>query len=182
MPLPLRAAPIALLCAACAGPVPERRPDPAVPVPSVPTSAVCLDDRTRSLVGLINDERDRRGLSALEPDRRLQRAAQLHAEDMARGDFMAHEGSDRSEAGDRVDRSGYDWREVAENVAAGYPDVGSVHAGWMQSPGHRENIVDPEVRHVGIGYSFRLDTVLQHYWVTVFGNTTGPREPPGACG
>ena len=140
-----------------------------------------MDPRTVELVRLTNEERSRRGLRALEPEARLQQAAQRHAEDMARGDFMAHEGSDRSLPPERVDRAGYDWHDVAENVAAGYPDAATVHSGWMQSPGHRENILLTTVRHVGFGYAYRADTPLHYYWVTVFADTDDPPVPTPGC-
>lgn len=141
-----------------------------------------MDERIGRVIERGNAERERLGLRALEPDARLQRAAQRHASDMARRDFMAHEGSDGSLPHERVTRSGYRWTTVAENVAAGYPDPPSVVAGWMASPGHRENLLDPEARHVGVGYAYRTDTRLHHYWVTVFGDTRGITATAHDCG
>ena len=54
----------------------------------------------------------------------------------------SHAGSDGSNAGQRIERQGYRWRAWAENVAVGYPDAASVMDGWMNSPGHRENILE----------------------------------------
>lgn len=170
-----------LLLAGCtAVAVPPPRAGAPAPVPA--PARACMDARTVELVRLTNAERSRRGLRVLEPDARLQQAAQGHAEDMARRDFMAHEGSDRSLPPERADRAGYHWHDVAENVAAGYADAATVHAGWMQSPGHRANILLPGVLHVGFGYAYRADTELHHYWVTVFGDTDDPRVPTPGCG
>jgi uncharacterized protein YkwD len=141
-----------------------------------------VDERSLDAVRRANAERTRRGLRALEPDARLQEAAQRHAADMARGDSMAHEGADGSLAPERAARRGYRWTTVAENVAAGYPDPAAVVAGWLASPGHRENLLDPQVRHVGVGYAYRTDTRMHYYWVMVFGDTEGVRATPDHCG
>jgi uncharacterized protein YkwD len=148
---------------------------------SVRTPPFCLDDWGKQVVERTNAERARRGLPALEPDARLQEAAQRHAADMARGDFMAHEGSDKSLVTDRADHAGYRWTTVAENVAAGFPDPAAVVSGWMSSPGHRSNILDPAVRHIGVGYAFRTDTQLHSYWVQVFGQTKGATATAARC-
>jgi uncharacterized protein YkwD len=140
-----------------------------------------VDERARDTTTRANAERTRRGLRALEPDARLQDAAQRHAADMARGDFMAHEGRDGSLAPERAERAGYRWTTVSENVAAGYSDPADVIAGWMTSPGHRANILDAAVRHVGVGYAYRTDTRMHSYWVMVFGETAGARVTPAEC-
>lgn len=81
----------------------------------------------------------------------LGHAAQVHAEDMARNDFMGHTGSDGSSAADRVSRAGYDWTAVGENVAAGQSSPQQVMASWLSSPGHCANIMNPAYEHMGIG-------------------------------
>lgn len=174
--LPLPAA-LALVCACARTGAAPRAPDPG----ALRHADVCLDDRALELVRRTNAERTRRGLPALEPDARLQEAAQRHAADMARGDFMAHEGSDRALVGDRAERAGYRWTTVAENVAAGYPDPAAAVAGWMRSAGHRTNILDPGARHLGVGYAYRVDTRLHSYWVQVFGDTEGVRSVAAPC-
>lgn len=168
----------ALLLAGCARVDP---PAPSGPAPRADSPASCYDARTVAVVRLTNEERAQRGLPALEPDPRLQRAAKRHAEDMARGDFMAHQGSDGSTPAVRVQAAGYPWTDVAENVAAGYADPASVHRGWMASPAHRENVLLPSVRHMGVGYAYRADTPLHTYWVTVFGDTEAADVPTPTC-
>lgn len=171
---------LAAAVSGCGHPVP---PPTRTPAPRVPARAdvYCLDERARDVIARVNDERKRRGLPALEPDERLQEAAQRHAADMARGNFMAHEGSDHSMVTDRADRSGYRWTTIAENVAAGYPDPAAVVTGWMNSPGHRSNILDGGVRHTGVGFAYRTDTPLHSYWVQVFGQTQGVTAATARC-
>lgn len=78
---------------------------------------------------------------------------------------MSHTGSDGSTLAVRVDRVGYGWRSVAENVAAGYPDAAGVMAGWMASDGHRGNILSANV-DLGVGLAYGADG--RPYWTQVF--------------
>jgi hypothetical protein len=104
---------------------------------------------------LVNKERRNNGLSPLGLDKRLESSAQKHSEDQARMRSMTHDGSDGSQPGDRVERSGFNWRSVAENVAYGYDGEEECMRQWMMSPGHRENILGRDYTHFGsaVGYS-----------------------------
>ncbi|MCG8087441.1 MAG: CAP domain-containing protein [Candidatus Thiodiazotropha taylori] len=100
---------------------------------------------------------------------RLHEAAAIHSQDMIDADFFDHQGSDGSTVGMRVSRSGYEWRAVAENIAAGYPDNRAVMANLLSSPTHCSNIMDPKFREFG---SAVIDTDQAHYynyWTQVFG-------------
>jgi uncharacterized protein YkwD/ribosomal protein L37AE/L43A len=127
----------------------------------------------------INKERSRRGLSTLSCDTRLQEIARYHSEDMASERYFAHDSPDGETLGDRYDRFGYDCRVQtsgntyatgAENIAYTYADSnvrtesGLVNYGnnetdiarglvsqWMNSTGHRENILRPFWESEGIG-------------------------------
>ncbi|MEM8538629.1 MAG: CAP domain-containing protein [Pseudomonadota bacterium] len=90
----------------------------------------------------------------------LQAAAQAHAEDLAATARLGHNGSDGSSASDLVARSGYDACLTAENVAAGQPDIRSTVADWMSSPGHRSNILNPQVTDFGFGQSGRTRVLV----------------------
>ena len=82
---------------------------------------------------------------------------------------MTHTGSDGSTVAVRVDRVGYGWRSLAENVAFGYTDVSAVMAGWMASDGHRRNILSSNT-HLGLGVAAGADGRL--YWTQVFATPT----------
>ncbi len=101
----------------------------------------------------VNWERGRRGLALLRPDGVLDRIAQGHAGDMARGRFMDHRGSDGSTLAMRADRVGYDYRRIAENVATGQSSVEQVMESWMGSPGHRSNILAQGMTDLGVGFT-----------------------------
>jgi uncharacterized protein YkwD len=99
----------------------------------------------------------------LEWDQKLERAAQKHADDMARKKFFCHTGSDKSTVSTRVDKEEFVWMLVGENIADGYKNEVDVVAGWMTSPGHCKNIMNPEFTHMGVAVSKD-----GKYWVQVF--------------
>lgn len=105
------------------------------------------------VVVLTNAERARHGLPALNIDARLTRAAQTHTEDMVRRAFFDHCNPDGEQVWDRARAAGYAYRKVAENIAAGQRGAAEVVRGWMDSPGHRANILDGEVSQIGVGYA-----------------------------
>ena len=78
---------------------------------------------------------------------------------------MSHTGSDGSNPGDRIARAGYRFSAWAENVAMGYPDAASVMDGWMNSPGHRANILSGNVTEIGVGLAYAADGAP--YWTMV---------------
>lgn len=80
----------------------------------------------------------------------LAEASAAHSRDMAANAFFSHTGSDGSSAGQRMSRAGYAWRGWAENIAAGYPTVDAVMDGWIASPGHCANLMNPTLREVGV--------------------------------
>ncbi len=129
-----------------------------------PDGAARMADVTLSA---INAEREQRGMAPLSPDPRLTDAALAHACDSAARNRMSHDGSDGSDLGDRVKREGYRYRTIAENVAAGYRSPGSVVQGWMNSSGHRRNILTSNARDVGLGIATAGDGTL--HWVLNLG-------------
>jgi uncharacterized protein YkwD len=104
-----------------------------------------------AVLDLVNSERAGRGLAPLRMAPALQQAAQSHACDSAGRNRMGHDGSDGSTLANRAKREGYRYRELAENVAQGYPNASAVMQGWMGSPGHRRNILSSGLREAGLG-------------------------------
>lgn len=115
----------------------------------------------------INAERSQRGMAPLAANRRLTSAATAHACDSAARNRMGHQGSDGSTLADRVQREGYNFRNIAENVALGYPGPAAVVQGWMGSTGHRKNILSRNARDAGIGLALGRDGAL--HWVLNLG-------------
>jgi uncharacterized protein YkwD len=100
---------------------------------------------------------------------RLSSVALLHAQDMALHTTLDHRGSDGSEPVERVARSGYEWRAVGENVAAGQDDANAVVAAWLESPGHCLNIMEPGFTEMGVAFSLAAPgSDPEIYWAQVF--------------
>ena len=98
----------------------------------------------------------------------LERAAQAHAKDMAKHSLFEHRGSDGSEPAVRVTRTGYPWRTVAENIAAGGPDAQTVVRGWLDSPGHCTNLMGAQFSEMGVAYAVDPKSRAGIYWAQVF--------------
>lgn len=104
---------------------------------------------------------------ALAP--KLTRAAREHSKDMAKHSEFEHEGTDGSTPAERATREGYVWRTVGENIAAGATSAEEVMEGWMASPGHCENLMDPRFTETGIGYVVDAGSKSGVYWTQMFG-------------
>jgi stress response protein SCP2 len=119
------------------------------------------------VVTATNAERARHGLAPLTVDARLAAAAQAHSADMVARSFFAHENPDGAQVWDRALAAGYAYRKVAENIAAGQRSAAEVVEGWMNSPGHRRNILDPELTQIGVGTATGGEYGI--HWTQVFG-------------
>jgi len=131
------------------------------PMPAGPAAG--MQEQARDLV---NRERRRAGCDDVTVDRRLIAAADRHAADMARRGYFAHESPSGDRAGERVRAAGYEWSRFGENLARGQDSVPEVVEGWMNSPEHRENILDCRLHQVGVGLAFSADRTP--YWVQNF--------------
>ncbi|MFD5143958.1 CAP domain-containing protein [Streptomyces sp. NPDC058401] len=147
-----------------APPVVEPSAEPAAT--PAPSASAAPSGAAAEVLTLVNQERATAGCPALTVNAQLTKAAQDHSEDMAAHSNMSHTGSDGSDPGQRITRAGYQWRTYAENVAYGYDTAAKVMEGWMNSPGHKRNILDCNVKEIGIGLA-----QPGHYWTQDFGAT-----------
>ncbi|WP_112137769.1 CAP domain-containing protein [Glycomyces dulcitolivorans] len=122
-------------------------------------------DAESEVLAIVNDRRSENGCGDLARDSRLDTAARLHAEDMAVNDYFDHTSQDGRSPTDRANAQGYEGG-VGENIAYGYPDAEAVMEGWMNSEGHRANILNCGYDDIGIGAYDRDGTI---YWVQMFG-------------
>ncbi|MBS0126627.1 CAP domain-containing protein [Aestuariicoccus sp. KMU-90] len=99
---------------------------------------------------MLNGLRAEQGLGPVAPSDRLEEAAMVHAMDMAESRFFGHEGSDGSDVGARVTRTGYGWCAVAENIAQGQGSVAEVLGAWARSEPHRRNLLNAEIVEYGL--------------------------------
>jgi len=99
----------------------------------------------------------------------LDRAALVHARDMASRGRMEHAGGDGSSSGERATRAGYRWRTVGENVAVGQPTPELAVESWLESSRHCANAMDPDFTEMGSGFAADPGNASRIYWAQVFG-------------
>jgi uncharacterized protein YkwD len=102
---------------------------------------------------------------------RLAQVAQGHSDSMAKEMFFEHDGMDGSTVATRAKRSGYQFRVISENIAAGQESLEETMIAWSKSQGHCENLVDPRVTEFGIALakSKNPEDPYGSYWTLVFG-------------
>ncbi|MFC8132330.1 sigma-70 family RNA polymerase sigma factor [Streptomyces sp. NPDC057302] len=134
-------------------PKPKAPPKPtrtssAPQAPQAPAGNAYSAEVTR----LANAERAKSGCGPLTLNSKLGDAAQGHSDDMAERDFFDHTNPDGKDPGDRVTAAGYKWSTYGENIAAGQRTPAAVMDSWMNSSGHRANILNCSFKEIGIGY------------------------------
>lgn len=142
-------------------PPPPAAPDP--PARERTDEITALEDEVTALT---NAERAAAGCGELRTDERLRTAARGHSRDMADNDYFSHTGLDGSSPTDRAQAAGYDGG-VAENIAVGYRTPADVMRGWMNSDGHRNNLLNCSHRVIGVGLAY--DSGGRAYWTQNFG-------------
>lgn len=142
-----------------------RSPFPAF-ADGAPANAPTLTNR---VLELTNSERARAGLSALSVSPQLSQAAQQYSNVLSTDACFAHTCGPVPDLTQRDAQVGYDgWTAVGENIAAGYPTPEAVVAGWMNSQGHRENILSRGYSEIGLGLA--AGGKYGSYWTQEFGN------------
>jgi uncharacterized protein YkwD len=131
--------------------------DNGVPCPDAETPDGC------GVITLVNQERANEGVAALRFDPSLARAAQAHAADMVQNDYFEHISPDGRDFSDRAEAAGYQGFATGENIAQGQASAAEVMRSWMNSDGHRRNILSSSSNEIGVG-------VEQRTWVQVFGS------------
>ncbi|MFC4410582.1 S-layer homology domain-containing protein [Chungangia koreensis] len=115
---------------------------------------------------LVNKERAKAGLSALTMDTELSRLATLKAEDMVKNDYFDHTSPTYGSPFEMAKQFDYSYRSFGENIAYGYSTPDAVVEGWMNSPGHKANILHKEYNRIGSGAV--KDSNGRIYWVHMF--------------
>jgi uncharacterized protein YkwD len=83
---------------------------------------------------------------------------------MATHNFFSHTGSEGSSVSERISNTGYRWRIVGENIAAGRESADETVADWLNSPGHCRNLMNPDFTEMAVACSSSDDSDLQRYW------------------
>ena len=153
------------------------RPAPASTTPgaSQPTATTATTtpqprpsaDMAGQILSLVNAERQRAGVAPLTLNGQLTTAAQRHGRDMANNNHYSHTGTDGSSPGQRITAAGYSASHWGENIAWGQASAAEVMRAWMNSPGHRQNILNPN--YTELGASLVVSESGRPYWVQKFG-------------
>ena len=151
------ALPLLLLVAVAAGASPASAATVCASAdgPTAQTSTVVL---ANAALCLVNQERTSRGLRPLKSNRRLANAAGAHARDMCARGYFSHDSANGASFADRIRKAGYVPRNafpsLGEDLAWGSGSLGTpreIVQSWMNSPGHRANILYPKFREAGMG-------------------------------
>jgi uncharacterized protein YkwD len=140
-----------------AAPTTATAPAPPPTVSAGPTAA-------DQVVDLVNAERAAAGYRPLAVSDALTTAAQGHSDDMSANDYFSHTSLDGATASDRAEAAGFSGSALGENIAAGQRSPEDVMASWMESDGHRANILNPDYTVIGVGLNEN-----GWYWTQMFG-------------
>ncbi|MFF4243327.1 sigma-70 family RNA polymerase sigma factor [Streptomyces sp. NPDC001822] len=152
-----------------ASPTPRKVPKPRTPssapaaAPKPPPAAPSAADE---VIALVNTARSKAGCSPVTGNSKLTTAASRHSADMVARDYFSHTSPDGTDPGARITAAGYRWSTYGENIAKGQQTPESVMDAWMNSEGHRANILNCAFKEIGIG---REDSSGGPVWTQNFG-------------
>lgn len=149
-------------------PAPTPSPTPT-PTPSAGPDADLAAAR-QEMLALINAERAQEGLSPLRLSDQLCQAAQLRAQELVQRLTPDHKRPDGRECFTVLDDMGIRYRAAGENIAAGQSSVEAVTNDWFNSPGHRQNLMNPSFGQIGIGLYYDASSSYRYHWTQVFTN------------
>lgn len=135
-----------------------------------PTPAVAMDSVWQAdILFQVNAARTAQGLAPVQWNAWLAEAAAAHAADLQTCRRLAHEGCDGSDLPQRATRAGYAFRRITENLALCPCDAAAVVQAWLNSDGHRRNLLDPNVTEMGADTRADAADLRRQQWVLVMG-------------
>lgn len=140
-----------------------------VTVKNKPAAVLTKADKEKAeVLKLINKERKAQGKSSLKMNDTLNAAADKRAKELTQ--LFSHTRPNGESCFSILSEKKYqvNYRSAGENIAAGYTDAADVMNGWMNSPGHRANILSDSYDQVGIGYYYDANAPYRYYWVQIF--------------
>ncbi|OZI10657.1 hypothetical protein CEW92_15700 [Bacillaceae bacterium SAS-127] len=132
-------------------PKPEVKPTPEQK-PAVDPNASALKAFEQQVVTLTNKERTKVGLPALQIDSQLSKVARKKSEDMLANNYFSHTSPTYGSPFDMMKQFGVTYSAAGENIAKGQRTPEEVVKAWMDSPGHKANILSKDFTHIGVGY------------------------------
>jgi uncharacterized protein YkwD len=142
---------------------PQPTTSEAAPPPSTKPVARVASSTAEQVISLVNDERTQAGCKPLTEESHLTKAAQDYSDDMSARNFFAHTNPEGVTFDQRIKNAGYS-KPGAENIAKGQTSASQVMTAWMNSEGHRANILNCSLTKIGVGV-----TTKGWYWVQDFG-------------
>ena len=130
---------------------------------NIPTADSTVTDFEAEVIRLVNVERTKRGLSALQSDWQLSRVARYKSQDMHDNKYFSHTSPVYGSPFQMMKSFGITYRSAGENIARGQRTPAAVVNAWMNSSGHRANILNASFTHIGVGY-----VADGHYWTQMF--------------
>lgn len=150
-----------------------------VAAPFTPPGAAQADELQARVLALVNEARAKprrcgnETFAATRPlhfNAKLQATAAAHASDMARYNYFDHAGRDGSHVEERASSSGYRWRAIGENIAAGHTMAEAAMQDWLGSAEHCANVMSPAFTEMGAAFAVNNNSSAGIYWVKVFGS------------
>lgn len=135
-------------------------PGQKINVPTVSSSVTAFESE---VVRLVNEIRAENGLKPLTQDWQLSRVARYKSQDMRDLGYFSHTSPTYGSPFNMMKSFGISYRTAGENIAKGYSTPEAVVNGWMNSPGHRANILNSSYTHIGVGY-----VASGNYWTQMF--------------
>ena len=129
----------------------------------IPVTDVAVTSYEQQVADLVNAERAKAGLPALKLNWELSRVARIKSQDMHDKKYFSHQSPTYGSPFDMIKKFGISYRAAGENIAQGYATPQAVMTGWMNSPGHRANILSASFTQIGVGY-FKDG----NYWTQMF--------------
>ena len=130
---------------------------------NIPTLDSTVTSYEQEVIRLVNEIRVENGLKALTYDWELARVARYKSQDMKDNKYFAHNSPVYGTPFQMIKNFGISYRSAGENIAKGYSTPQAVVNGWMNSSGHRANILNANYTHIGVGY-----VASGNYWTQMF--------------
>ena len=130
---------------------------------NIPTLDTSITSYEQEVIRLVNEIRKQNGLNALTYDWELARVARYKSQDMKDNNYFSHTSPVYGSPFQMIKNFGISYRRAGENIAKGYATPQAVVNGWMNSSGHRANILNASYTHIGVGY-----VAGGNYWTQMF--------------
>ncbi|WP_077620325.1 CAP domain-containing protein [Bacillus sinesaloumensis] len=146
----------------------QRQPEAQKPAPTpapAPTNqgTAGISQFERQVIDLTNAQRKKNGLPALQTDTSLSKVAKTKSNDMQQKNYFSHTSPTYGSPFDMIRDFGVSYKTAGENIAKGQSSPEAVVNAWMNSEGHRKNILNPDFTHIGVGHQ-----ASGNYWTQMF--------------